>query len=70
MHQTWDIERHPERGVRAVVKLYPSRRGALPRYRRMCGTWQATGVEQRDYYVSKLGLMQRVAEVERSGGRR
>jgi hypothetical protein len=65
-HQTWGLERCPEKGVRSTVKLWPTgehKRGGM-RYRMLRGEWHKSGSEERDLYQSKMGLQRRVAALE------
>jgi hypothetical protein len=64
--QTWNIERHPEKGVRATVKVYPTsieKQNGM-RYRMMRGPWKCTGAESRDYYESQVALRERLSALE------
>lgn len=65
-HQSWDIERNAKKGVRAVVKVFPT--GALKnagmRYRMLRGKWHKSGNEMHDYYLSSQGLRARIADIE------
>ncbi|OJY94408.1 MAG: hypothetical protein BGP25_05300 [Lysobacterales bacterium 63-13] len=65
-HQTWIRERNDRKGVRYIVKLWPigphKRLGM--RYRMLRGEWHNSGLEERDAYLSYLGLQRRVKELE------
>ncbi|CAD5366558.1 conserved hypothetical protein [Rubrivivax sp. A210] len=65
-HQHWDMDRSPDKGVRAIVKVYPARRAKANgmRYRRLCGPWENTGSVLRDFYVSQEALRNRLAALE------
>lgn len=65
-HQTWNIERHPAKGVRATVQVWPTRehKRAGIRYRMLRGQWSNTGNELRDEYLSRTGLRRRLADLE------
>ena len=67
-HQTWNIERSEAKGARATVKLWPTgaHKRAGMRYRMLRGEWHRTGHENRDYYLSTLGLQTRVRKLEES----
>jgi hypothetical protein len=65
-HQTWELERSEQHGVRYTVKLWPTgpHKRAGMRYRMLRGEWHKSGIEGRDAYLSKIGLQKRVAELE------
>lgn len=65
-HQTWSMERDESKGVRSTVKLWPTGKHKRlgMRYRMLKGEWHNTGNEQRDAYLSQMGLQRRVAELE------
>jgi hypothetical protein len=65
-HETWNIERHIEKGVRATVKVYPTgtAKSNGMRYRMLRGPWENTGKEHRDYYASQMELRVRLAALE------
>ena len=67
-HQSWNVERNASKGARATVKLYPTgpHKRAGMRYRMLRGEWQNTGNEERDYYLSHIGLQKRIRELEES----
>lgn len=67
-HQTWNIERDQAKGVRSTVKVWPTgeHKRAGMRYRMLRGEWSNTGSETRDEYLSRIGLVHRLAEIEAS----
>lgn len=58
--ESWNIERSKTQGVRATVKVWPEGM----RYRLMRGEWYNTGHEERDFYLSRVGLRKRIRELE------
>ena len=67
-HQTWSLERSEQKGVRYTVKLWPTgaHKRAGMRYRMLRGEWHNSGIEDRDTYLSQLGVQKRVRELEAS----
>lgn len=67
-HQTWALERNEQKGVRYTVKLWPTgaHKHAGMRYRMLRGEWHNSGIDERDAYLSQIGLRQRVEEQESS----
>ncbi len=65
-HETWNIERHAEKGVRATVMVYPtgSAKANGMRYRMLRGPGENTGKEHRDYYASQMAFRVRLAALE------